>query len=233
MEEYDVWSEIRTDYEKARFALWCPKDVGTWHREEDIGRYYLLKAYHRACSAEPKDNLLFARILAMMAEESTFSAHDPARYRKFVKPSLEAYECAIESGQKPTEKELQEIRYVANQLLYKFEHQLAPYEDQIKVIEGYEKLKGFAFHDSKPIWFEHSENDARLKLKYGEVTVTLLFEGVVDFHADGNPKTSYIFDFFCYPCFDVEGLITFDVEYYKITCTKVSVEKVIQDAPER
>ena len=226
MEECDIWSEIRDDYDKAKYALRCPKNVESWHREGDLGHYYLLRAYLMASGAEPKDELLYARILAMMAEESTISVSDPALYREYVKPSLEAYERAIQLGQNPTGKELKSIRYCANELLYKFEQRKRPYEDQVKLIEGYEKLEGFAFHDSKPVWFEHSENDARLKLEYGDLVVTLRFEGVVDFRADGDPRANYICCFWCYPTFDVEGLITFEVEYYKIVCSKIAVESV-------
>ena len=230
MDKKDVWSEIRSDYEKARYALWCPKGVESWHREEDIGHYHLLKAYLQACDAEPKDELLFARILAMMAEETDISAHDTARYRKYVKPSLDAYERAIASGQKPTDKELKNIRYSARSLLYEFEQRKISYEDRLKYIEGHDKLEGFEFHDSEPAWFELSKDEARLKLEYGDYVVTFLFEGVVDFRADGDPRASYVFDFFCYPTFDVKGLVTFDIDYYKIVCSKISVEMVEQVA---
>ena len=169
---------------------------------------------------------MFARILAMMADEQriTVSAYD--RYHKYVKPSVEAYALAEKARQHPTEKELNKIRFSADLLSYELNSENAPYEEQIKLINGYEQLDDFGFHDSKPVWFEHTEQTARLKLKYDGITVTFLFEGIVDIHADGDPATNWIMDFYCYPCFHNKELLTFDVGYYKIICSSISVEKI-------
>lgn len=42
-----------------------------------------------------KDYLLFARILAMMADEHPVSISDYDRYHKYVKPAVEAYDLVI------------------------------------------------------------------------------------------------------------------------------------------
>ena len=169
----EEWTEILSDYNKAKNALWSPKGKGNWHREEELGRYYMWKAYHRACAAEPKDYLLYARILAMMADESRISVFDYDRYHKYVKPSAEAYAIAEKSGQIPTEKELEKIRFLDDSISYVLACENAPYEDQVKWIKGYEQIGDFGFHDSKPVWFEHTEQTARLKLKYDDMMVTL------------------------------------------------------------
>ena len=53
-----------------------------------------------------------------------------------------------------------------------------------------------------------------------------LYEGIVDIYIDGDPVTNWIMDFYCYPCFHSRELYTFDVGYYKIICSSISVEKI-------
>lgn len=221
----DIWEEIRSDYNKAKDSLWCQKKAGDWRRDDEAGHYYMWKAYHKACEAEPKDELLFARILAMMADESRISVFDYARYHKYVKPSLEAYERAVAAGQRPTEKELETIRFFADSMAYVLQQEDVSYDEQVSRIQGYEQLEDFSFHDSKPVWFEQTDQTARLKLQYGEMTVTFRFEEIEDFQAEGDPLTNWIMDFYCYPCFR-RKVLTFDVGYYRIICKRVSVETV-------
>lgn len=222
----DEWAEIFDDYKKARYALWGSRKAKAWCRDEETGRYYMWKAYHRACEAEPKDYLVFARILAMMADESRSSTFDHERYHKFVKPSMEAYELAIEAGQQPAEKELEKIRHWADSLAYILSCEKAPYDEQIKYIKGYEQLEDFQFHDSKPVWFELTGETARLKLKFYDTFVTFLFEGILDIHVDADPVTDWIMEFYCYPCFHDEKKLQFDIGCYKIMCSAISVEKI-------
>lgn len=225
----DIWEEIRKDYTKAKNALWCPKHANGWIREEEKGRYHMWKAYHLACETEPKDFLLFARILSMMADENRNEYSEYDRYKKFVKPAEEAYRKAQEEGQRPTEKELENILFYAESLSYKFGCEDAPYEEHIKHIQGSELLETFEFHDSKPIWFEQSEQSARLKLKYDSIIATFLFEGLIDIYVEGDPLSTWISDFYCYPCFHNKDLLTFDLGYYKIICSSISVEKIERD----
>lgn len=220
------WQEILADYNNAKDALWGTKKVKNWHCSKEVGHYYMWSAYHKACKTEPKDYLLFARILAMMADEHRFRLYDYDLYHKFAKPSLEAYTRAEEVGQHPTEKELEKIHLLADSLAYKLEREDAPYEEQIKFIGGYEQLENFGFHDSKPVWFEHTEQTAKLKLEFHEWRVTFRFEDIYDIHVDGDPVTNWILNFYCYPCFHNKELLTFDLEYYKIICSSISVEKI-------
>ena len=162
----------------------------------------------------------------MMADESRSSTFDYERYHKFVKPSMEAYELAINAGQKPAKKELEKIRYWSDLLSYELNCKQAPYDEQIKYIKGYEQLNDFQFHDSKPVWFEHTEEIARLKLRYDDITVTFLFEGIGDIHIVTDPLTDWVYDFYCYPCFHNEESLQFDIGFYKIACSSISVEKI-------
>lgn len=41
-----------------------------------------------------------------------------------------------------------------------------------------------------------------------------------------DPLQSWITDFDCYPCFHNKDLLTFDIGYYKIVCSKISVEDI-------
>lgn len=225
----DIWSEIRSDYDKARAALWSPKGADLWQREEETGRYYLWKAYHRACEVEPKDELLFARILAMMAYESQITVFEYELYHKFVKPSLEAYERAMKAGQRPTEKELERIRFDADSFAYVLAQKNLPYEEQIRHIKGYEQLADFEFHDSKPVCFRHTDYSAQLKLVNGDIVVSLLFENLIDINVYGDPLTNWVEEFYCYPCFHNKDVLTFDIENYKIICSSISVEVVEQN----
>lgn len=220
------WQEILSDYDNAKKALWGSQETKNWHQDKEIGHYYMWSAYYKACKTEPKDYLLFARILAMIADEHRFSMYDYKLYHKFAKPSVEAYTRAEEVGQHPTEKELEKIHFLADSLAYKLESENVPYEEQIKLISGYEQLDNFGFHDSKPVWFEHTEQNARLKLQYDGTTVTFLFDGIFDIHVDVDPVTNWILDFYCYRCFHNKELFTFDVGYYKIICSSISVEKI-------
>lgn len=222
----DIWEEIRSDYQNAKDALWCPKKCASWRREEQRGYYYMWKAYHQACEAEPKDELLYARILRMMADECR-SENQFALYRKYIKPSVEAYERAVNNGQHPSEKELDWIRYKAESIAYTIQQYEAPYDEQIKNIKDYELLNGFCFHDSEPIEFWYSGEQARLKLRHGDTVATFCFGGVENLEVFGTDSmTDYIMDFYCYPCFHNQSLVAFDIGYYKIVCSSVCVQSV-------
>jgi hypothetical protein len=126
----------------------------------------------------------------------------------------------------PTDKELEKIQHSADFLAYVLECKDAPYEEQIQLINGYEKLNDFGFHDSKPVWFEHTEQNARLKLKYDGITAVFLFEGIEYVYIDSDPLTNWIGDFYCYRYFHDRELIMFDVGFYKIVCSTISVENI-------
>ena len=219
------WTEILADYKKAKFALWCPKGCNQWSRDEETGYYYMWKAYHAAKSATIKDHLIYARILVMMSHERR-NVTEYTRLGKYVQPALEEYRRAVQSGQNPTQKELERIQWEYDFLSYQIAREQAPYDEQEKLISGYEKLIKFGIHDSKPIFFAHTEDQATLKLQYYSEIATFLFRGVDSIHIDVDPLSDYILDFYCYRCFHDKNRITFDIGFYKIICTEVLVESV-------
>ena len=221
----DLWREIKSEYDVARNALWPHKGAGNWKRDEYNGLYHLWNAYHKAQEAEEKEDLIYARILATMATESSHHMFEYEKYNKFVKPSLDAYHRAEKEGLHPSDKELDLITSMAESLEYVLNCEKAPYEEMLKYIEGYEKLGSFQFHDSKPIHFEHDEHSAKLTLQFG-VTVTFRFDGVLSIEIHGDPSCNYIYDFYCYPSLHNENLLNFDVVFYRIVCSSISAELV-------
>lgn len=219
------WEKIRAEYNQARACLREDGKDG-WHRKQEEGWYHLWTAYYLATNTEPKEPLLYARILSMLNAECQFHYSDYDRYHLFVKPAEEAYSVAVASGLIPTDRELEMNQFYSETLAYQFECLNQDYEEQIKLISGYEKLEHFGFHDSKPVWFEQTGDTARLTLEYNDIQATFLFEGILDFHVEGDPVTSWISEFFCYPCYHNKELLFFDVEYYRITCKRITVEKI-------
>ena len=226
----DEWEEILDDYNHAKTALWGSPEEKNWHRDKETGYYFMWSAYYKAMKAEPKDYLLLARILAMVADQAFVFMCEWDRYTRYVKPAMDAYELAIQAGQKPTEKELQEIRSFAEYLLYERKCWNAPYEEQVKWIKGHEQLEDVAwqFPDSIPVLFEHTKKTARLKLDYEGVVVTFLFEGASSVQVQNEllPRPEWISEFSCYPCQGCKDLLVFDVVYYKITCSAISIESI-------
>jgi hypothetical protein len=55
--------------------------------------------------------------------------------------------------------------------------------------------------------------------------VTLRFDDYSEFQAFGDPDNNWINRMYCYPSFGGNSL-TFEVEAYKITCRRITVESV-------
>jgi len=52
------WEQIISDYKVAWNCLVCPKHCNEWHREENKGLFYLLKAYLAATEETEKGNFV-------------------------------------------------------------------------------------------------------------------------------------------------------------------------------
>lgn len=225
----EEWKQILADYNKAKHALWCPKNASSsWFRDEETGHYYMWKAYHHARTAESKDYLIYARILSMMASEYRIEVFDYGCYHKYIKPAVEAYHLAIKAGQHPSDKELDRIYFNADKLEYELNKREAPYEEQLSYISDHELLSDFEFHDSRFVSFEHTGNKAFLKLDYDGRVATFMFEDVEDVQTYFNSDNLWVYDFCCYPTFNLNGIIqyngiVFDIELYRIICAKVTV----------
>ena len=55
-----LWKKIEKDFNIAKKNLTCHKNVSHWVRNENIGLYYLLKAYNAAIKTDKKNNLIFS-----------------------------------------------------------------------------------------------------------------------------------------------------------------------------
>jgi hypothetical protein len=222
------WNRITELYNQAANALWGPKENLTgWRRNKELGYFYLWQAYHYACESETKNNLTYARILMMIANEGRYVYTSYDRYNKFLRPAVEAYNKAKENGQTPTDKEYEKALRYANELKYYIKCENAKYEEQIKPIIGNELLTDFPFYDGQPIWFEHKINSARLKIQCGKSTATFLFEDIYEIKISNlDPTIQWVTEFYCYHDFYIPERIHFDIGSHSIVCTKVSVESV-------
>jgi len=223
----EKWKAIQEDYEKARFYLYPQKGKGYWARNDQKGHYYMWKAYHFACEEEQKEDLVYARILSLMARESRIRESDYDCYHRYIKPAKEAYDRSVESDKKPSDREIERCNNYYNDLKYRLEQHKVPYEDILKCISGSEKLDDFEFHDSKPVWFEHTEEHARLKLRNYDTEVTFLFEELYDVSINTDPMTDWVYDIECYPLYGCDDRFCFDIGFYTIVCSKISVESVV------
>ena len=225
----NIWAEIREDYKKAKYALWFQKRRDGWHRDEATGYYHMCKAYHEAKNSVTKDHLLYGRILMMMSDERRYKITEYERFREYIRPAMDEYRLAVENGQHPTEKEMERIQWEYDFLSWQETCTNAPYEEQVKLIQGYENLGEFSFFDSQVILFQHSEHQAKLKLRYDSLIAAFVFDDVCDIHIDADPAVTWITEFCCYPCFHDKTMITFDTESYCIKCRKISLESIEKD----
>ena len=230
----EKWRQILGDYKKAKFALWGTKHSSGWTRDEETGHYYMWKAYHQARTTEPKDYLIYARILSMMASESRGKEFEYDRYHKYVKPAADAYHFAVRAGQSPSDKELEYSYYEADKLEYILKKKEAPYEEQIGYISGHELLSNFYFHDSRFVSFEQNDHNALMKLDYDGNIATFMFEDVDTVQAFYDYDNRWAYTLYCYPTFCPDGVsanngIVFDIELYKIICAKVTVVSCVNE----
>ncbi|MCQ2439202.1 MAG: hypothetical protein MJ074_05540 [Oscillospiraceae bacterium] len=224
----NLWKRIVDNYQIAKQCLWCPKNASGWHRQEDKGRYHLWQAYYEAKTAEHIiDNLLYARILMMMSHEH-FNVSDYDRFHKYIAPAREAYSKAVATGQTVTEQELKAVNLSFESLQYTLKKTENTREQSMAAyacVDGLNDIKDFCFHDSKPVYFEHQDNRALLKLDYDGICVTFEFTDLLEFEANGDPTCNWINDFYCYPLFHNPEYYFFDVGYYRITCKQIRVYK--------
>ena len=227
VETVDVWDVIIADYKEARHCLWCPKHCNNWHRQENRGFYYLWKAYHFAEAAKEKRPLWYARILYMMACEQRYKQHNYDILHRYLTPCIAAYKEASISEEQPSKEEVESATYLYKQYLYEQSRRSYSTENAEKayaLIDGLEDFPDFQFHDSHVVAFSHDNETARMTLDYEGITVTLLFEGVSEVSVYSvDPYTVYISDFYCYPVFQADECLLFDIEAYKIRCNKIKV----------
>ena len=230
-EAIDIWDTIIADFKEARNCLWCPKHCNNWSRKENRGYYYLWKAYHFAEEAQEKHPLWYARILYMMACEQQYKQHRHDILYKYLTPCVAAYEEAKLGTEQPTKQEVESATYLYKQYSYEQSRRSYSEENDAKtraLIKGLSDIPEFQFHDSQVIAFSHDKETARLTLDYEGITVTLLFEDVAEVSVcAADPYVTYIYDCYCYPVFQADACILFDIEAYKIRCGKIRVDSVV------
>ena len=159
------WDRIRSDYEKAEAALDATASRGLRRPKEDIGRYYLWKAYHSASTAdEVKDHLLYARILTRMAYENDHRVQGDM-FTKYLIPALKEYDKAVAAGQQPDGEECERVQHSVDCFLHDQQSKAAPQEEHLRMIDGHEKLGDFNFFFSKTVSFEHKGTTIRMALR--------------------------------------------------------------------
>ena len=222
-----IWKEIEQDFETAKKNLWCPKGVETWHREEEIGNYYLLKAYLNAKKEEVKDNLLFARILMSMYWENTHRQSEWYLLKTFIKPALDSYNKAIKLGEKPTEEELKRVKGIYDKLQYNMMKYRQDDCDLIALIDGLSDIPEFYFHDSEVHSFCVNGDNATMLLEFEGVFVEFTFYGVLEFNTNIDINNQYVCDYYCFQTYYAKELLIFILNCgYTIYCKKIKAKRV-------
>lgn len=220
------WFEIKEDYDIARISLWCPKEAIEWKRDNDKGYYHLWKAYYAAIEQDEKEELLYARILIMMAREDRNSYFNHYyRFHKYIEPAKDAYDKAIANNELISDKEYEELVRTYNYLTYMLKLEDGS-KESYSLIPGLNELEEFCFHDSKPIRFEHLGDKAELDLEYYEITIRIRFERIFDIRLECDPVCNWINEFYCYRDFYIPERIVFDIGFYKIVCEAITAEKL-------
>ena len=227
----EKWKEIAEDYKKAMRFLegWGVLPEEESHvRDSTEGNYYLYKAYRAAKKEKEKDHLLYARML-MYFEKNFCSYQDCFSKVKYAKEAVAEYQLAAEQpGEKPTRKEVSFAKheYEFNKYLTEcFSDDEEQYNKAIKLIDGYEEINDFWFHDSFVKHFEYDEKKALLTLDYCGTQITFEFTGIYDINVSTDPETDYVPDMYCYKDFFTPERKHFDIGLLRIYCEKIRVIK--------
>lgn len=226
------WEDIRALYEKARENLWNLKHCKSWKRDEETGWYYLWSAYHFANISDAKqvDHRTYARILGMLASELHYKIYDDERYQKFPLPALKEYEKAIACGQEVEDKEYNRVKEECDAEEYQADREMNPeknWKEFISLIENGELIneKGFEFHDSKPVYFQHTDTEAILKLSNYDLLAVFRFQGLYSIEIDTDPVSNWVIDFYCYRIKET-GKLKFSAGDYYIICDRIILDEL-------
>ena len=224
---FSKWLEIESDYEVAKSCLWCPKEAIEWKRESERGYYHLWKAYYFAQQEDEKQDLIYARILIMMADEDRENLfNNYIRFHRYIAPAKDAYERAIQNNEVVCDNEYEKLIRTYNYLKYMLNMEDGS-DESYSMICGLNEIEElFGFHDAKPIRFEHIGDNAELDIKYHDTSVRLKFSGIFDIRVETDPICDYIGEFYCYRIFDIPERIVFDIGFYEIVCEKITAEKI-------
>ena len=219
-----LWKKIEKDFKIAKKNLTCPKNVSYWVRNENIGLYYLLKAYNAAIKTDKKNNLIFARILMLMAKEKNLSDYE--KYHKFILPSFKAYKQAMKDNMHPTNEDLALIIEMHDAYKKILDGWDEGEKQACSIIKGLEEIDGFQFYDAKLGKFEYDNRTAKLEIIFEETIVQLNFEGVEDYSANIATCGEYIENIAFHCGLKYPYVINFDIGYYSICCESISAKVI-------
>lgn len=225
----ELWNKIIEDYKTARECLICPKKAKNWTRQEDKGMYHLWSAYYSVLNAKEKNHLYYARVLSLMGWEMCPKSSNYELLNKYYKPAMEQYDLALKENPKCTyPSEVENVRKSYEHYKYLVEKSRIrtdeDYYNAIKLLEGYECLDEFSFHDSKFTSLECNEESAVLKLQYSDI-YRFEFSDIYDIEMNCDPLTAYVSDFSIYQAAPDSETIVFDIEFLKIICKHIKVHK--------
>ena len=219
----DKWDEIRADYERAKKALHVGESESQ-RVDDESHRYYLWKAYHNASSADNvDDHLLYARILLSISRMYDWDTHyDKSRH--YIILARDEFKKAIEAGQKPDEWELPLVRLFAELAEEEMQKEARPYEEHIKMINGYELLDGVDLADGYVVSLEYSKRTTRIKLDCNNAVVCFRFDGAFQIRLK-DPLLDTNNKLFCYKT-EKTKYLNFITNSFELQCDKVTVESV-------
>lgn len=225
----ELWDRIIENYKIARECLVYSKKKDFWIRQEDKGMYHLWTAYYAAINAEEKNHLLYARVLSLMGWEMQAKSSNYELLNKYYKPAIEQYDLALKENLHCVYlKEIENVRKSYEYYKYIVEKSKIrtdeDYSNAIKLLEGYECLDEFSFHDSKFISLKCNDQSAVLKLQYGDI-YHFEFSDIYDVEMNCDPLTAYVSDFAIYQTSPDLETIVFDIEFLKIICKHIKVHK--------
>lgn len=225
----ELWDRIIENYKIARECLVYSKKKDFWIRQEDKGMYHLWTAYYAAINAEEKNHLLYARVLSLMGWEMQAKSSNYELLNKYYKPAIEQYDLALKENPHCVYlKEIENVRKSYEYYKYIVEKSKIrtdeDYSNAIKLLEGYECLDEFSFHDSKFISLKCNDQLAVLKLQYGDI-YHFEFSDIYDVEMNCDPLTAYVSDFAIYQTSPDLETIVFDIEFLKIICKHIKVHK--------
>lgn len=227
----ELWDRIIENYKIARECLVYSKKKDFWIRQEDKGMYHLWTAYYAAINAEEKNHLLYARVLSLMGWEMQAKSSNCELLNKYYKPAIEQYDLALKENPHCVYlKEIENVRKSYEYYKYIVEKSKIrtdeDYSNAIKLLEGYECLDEFSFHDSKFISLKCNDQSAVLKLQYGDI-YHFEFSDIYDVEMNCDPLTAYVSDFAIYQAAPDSETIVFDIEFLKINCKHIKVHKCL------
>lgn len=102
--------------------------------------------------------------------------------------------------------------------------------EAVSLIENGEWIERehFNFYDSKPVYFQHTNTEAILKLSYDPLLAVFRFEHIYDIKIYTEPINNWVDYFHCYRAKAAAGYIDFSIGDYQIRCDRVILESLTE-----